>query len=157
LGIEGRLQSAALMLALRSLTRRHRCCGRRCGPGVEGRIDQVIEDEVRLPIETSDLCERESPADAVVAIARELTTEPVAFDIAPLWRGVLARTANERHVLVLAVHHAIWILGCRRVLLEDLVALYGAALVGREEPLACGYGSLICQQRSEASCFRRYP
>jgi hypothetical protein len=106
--------------------------------------------DVRLPVmdlRQSDPDEREQQAKKVIA-----QEAGKAFDLsrAPLFRGVLVRTNDDEHVLVLTLHHSIcdeWSLG---VLMEELEKLYEAYGRGEESPLPeleMQYGDYALQQR----------
>jgi hypothetical protein len=82
--------------------------------------------DVRLPVmDLRQLNPDEREPQAKKVIAQEAGK---AFDLsrAPLFRGVLVRTNDDEHVLVLTLHHSIcdeWSLG---VLMEELEILYEA-------------------------------
>jgi amino acid adenylation domain-containing protein len=86
----------------------------------------------------------------VAGLLHEQATTP--FDLAegPLFRAVLARMGDDRHALVIAMHHAVsdgWSLN---VLLREITSAYTALVDGREPelaPLPAQYADFAAWQR----------
>ena len=134
--LRGRLDSTTLHRSLATVVRRHEAL--RTTFGAEGgRPFQRISPDVPLPWRRVDLrgipdAEREA---ALSALAGEEARG--AFDLAtgPLFRIVLAQTANDEHVLLITMHHAIsdgWSMG---VFVREIGALYEAFTEARPSPL----------------------
>ncbi|ARU63537.1 hypothetical protein CBW65_22905 [Tumebacillus avium] len=69
-------------------------------------------------------------------LAFDLARQPFDLQQGPLLRATAIRTAEDRHVLVLIIHHIIadgWSLG---VLIREIAALYAAFSQGQTSPLA---------------------
>ncbi|TBV09263.1 condensation domain-containing protein, partial [Phytopseudomonas dryadis] len=112
-------------------------------------VADVVQAALTLQVEASPLAENLRDAHIQALVDAELRTP---FDLArePLWRVRLVGLAGDDHVLLLTLHHAIsdgWSMG---VLVEELMALYSAALQGQEAalaPLPIQYGDYACWQR----------
>jgi len=99
---------------------------------------QVILPGLRVPLETADLTHL--PMDEREAAAKEMSDEEARtpFDLAagPLMRARLIRVADDDHLLLLNLHHAVadgWSLG---VLFRELAAFYDAERDGTDAGLA---------------------
>ncbi|MEH1166758.1 amino acid adenylation domain-containing protein [Micromonospora sp. CPCC 205539] len=139
LRLHGDLRVDVLGAALTELVRRHDVLRTVFEPGPDGGDPvQVVRPAEEVPLSVrelpagpphADLAERERVA--LVAVARE------PYDLAngPLFRPVLFRSAPDRHVLALGMHHIVsdgWSLG---VIRNELGALYDAYLAGAPSPL----------------------
>jgi pristinamycin I synthase 3 and 4 len=137
LWVTGRLDVAALAAALSEVVRRHealRTTFRTAG----GLPVQVVHPASLQQLPLADLT-------ALPAARREEETRRLAaqeaqrpFDLArgPLVRSGLVRLEEDRHALLLTMHHVVadgWSTG---VLVRELVALYAAAAAGRPSPLS---------------------
>ncbi|KTC01815.1 non-ribosomal peptide synthetase [Pseudomonas syringae] len=149
LKLTGPLDSRALKRALERIVARH--------DSLRSRFSQ--EDDIAwvqaAPITSvPDICWQDlrgHGADALRAVAQEEAAQP--FDLRhdlPV-RGRLLCLAEERHVLLLTVHHIVadgWSLG---VLTRELTALYQAFSQGLADPLpplALQYGDYAVWQRT---------
>ncbi|MER6071757.1 amino acid adenylation domain-containing protein [Streptomyces sp. NPDC001817] len=125
--VDGPLDVAALLAALQALVRRHASLRTRLVAGPDEPL-QVVDADADVPVPVEDLrClpegVRQREADT---LALQEAERP--FDLArgPLVRARLLRLAEERHLLLLTLHHAVvdgWSAG---VLIRDLGALYEA-------------------------------
>ncbi|WP_222870843.1 non-ribosomal peptide synthetase/type I polyketide synthase, partial [Micromonospora sp. MP36] len=166
--LDGALDVDALRGALEELVRRHESLRTVFPLGPDGDPVQQV-----LPPGPVDLPVRSAPADAEpdAAGGRSIVESAVAdavpqwvhgalaadvrrpFDLArgPLFRAVLLRIADDRHVLSLTMHHNVsdgWSLG---IIAGELATLYDAVLDGRPSPLpelAVQYGDYARWQRS---------
>jgi hypothetical protein len=153
LKLKGDLDVSRLERSLREVVRRHEIL-RTCF--VKDEHEQPKQKvvgaklDVQLPVtdlRQLDPGEREQQAKKVIA-----QEAGKAFDLsrAPLFRGVLIRTKDAEHILMLTLHHSIcdeWSLG---VLMEELEKLYEAYGKGEESPLPeleMQYGDYALQQR----------
>ncbi|MFR9778050.1 amino acid adenylation domain-containing protein [Micromonospora sp. MS34] len=164
--LDGALDVDALRGALAGLVRRHESLRTvfPLGPGGDP-VQQV------LPAGPVDLPMVSAPADGDGTGPRCIVESAVAeavpqwvhaalaadvrrgFDLAtgPLFRAVLLRIADDRHVLSLTMHHNVsdgWSLG---IIASELATLYDAALAGRPAPLPdlpVRYGDYARWQRS---------
>uniref|UniRef100_UPI0038998E4D non-ribosomal peptide synthase/polyketide synthase n=1 Tax=Saccharothrix syringae TaxID=103733 RepID=UPI0038998E4D len=152
LRLSGPLDLDALRAALDGLAERHEAM-RTTFPEVDGQGVQVVSPHGAVPLRVVDLAGL-APADRDAALdrlcAEELTTP---FDLAtgPLVRAVLARLADDEHVLVLDQHHIVTDGWSVRVQVDDLLALYRAAVTGRPaelRPLPVRYADFAVWQRN---------
>ncbi|HEV2735650.1 MAG TPA: condensation domain-containing protein, partial [Longimicrobiaceae bacterium] len=128
LRLSGALDVDVLARALTEVVRRHEAL-RTVFPVADGRPVQVVRPA--LPVEL-----RAEPARSAAALVREEMLRPFDLEAGPLFRVRLARLAPDRHLLLVAMHHAIgdgWSAG---VLLRELAALYRAFAAGEPSPLA---------------------
>ena len=133
--LNGPLDADALAAALSALVERHEVLRTRLVAGEDQVPYQVIDPPADLRLPVVDV----SGADDPTAAAQEWVTADafVPFDLAagPLFRATLVRVGPERHVLALAMHHAVtdeWSAG---ILWHELDALYEAFRAGRPSPL----------------------
>ena len=128
--LAGGLDARALAAALRTVVERHQAL-RLAFREADGEPLQEAGPAERVGIETTDL-RASGDADARMAefFARgfDLTREPP-------FRALLARTADDEHVLAMALHHAASDGASTPVLLRELSALYAAAVEGRAAEL----------------------
>ncbi|MFG1677080.1 amino acid adenylation domain-containing protein [Micromonospora sp. NPDC049282] len=163
--LDGALEEDALRTALAGLVRRHEALRTVFPLGPDGDPVQRV-----LPAGPVELPVRTAPADPDPAAPVSIVEPAVAgavpgwvhaalaadvrrpFDLAagPLFRAVLLRVADDRHVLSLTMHHAVsdgWSLG---VVAREVATLYAAAREGRADPLpelAVQYGDYARWQR----------
>jgi len=133
LRLDGVLSVAALERALGEIVRRHQVL-RTTFPEMDGAPVQVVAPFTgfTLPMETLSV----GNGDAVELRAAAEAGRP--FDLASelAFRAVLLRLGNERHVLLITLHHLVsdgWSLD---LFFRELAALYGAEIEGRASPLA---------------------
>jgi non-ribosomal peptide synthetase component F len=136
LEIRGPLVPQGLEAALGEVVRRHESL-RTVFADHDGRSVQVILPELRPPLPQIDL--GDVPAGLrereVRRIAEEEAIRPFDLERGPLLRALMVRREPERHALVLVVHHIVSDGWSQGLLVQELVAAYGAALDGRPSPL----------------------
>ncbi|MEV6598631.1 amino acid adenylation domain-containing protein [Actinoplanes sp. NPDC051346] len=126
LTIDGPLDVPALRASIEALVSRHAALRTRIVT-VDDEPRQVIDLPAGVDVPLVDLRERADAADDMV---RRAAAQPFDLAAGPLLRAALIRVADDRHLLILTVHHAVsdgWSVG---VLLRDLGALYA----GRTPP-----------------------
>ncbi|HEU5218746.1 MAG TPA: amino acid adenylation domain-containing protein, partial [Gemmatimonadales bacterium] len=147
--LRGPLQPEALQTALDGLAIRHEVLRTVLTPAGDEPVQTVLPPEA-VPLYRADLHHAPEPLGAAMAQARELAARP--FNLAadrPL-RAALYRLGEDDHVLLLVTHHAVadgWSAG---VLLNDLAALYDAAVGQRASglpALGISYGDFAAWQR----------
>ena len=134
--IEGHLDAAELKKCLAEIVRRHESLRTRF-ISAHGEPQQVIDAEVKLDLPLVDLSTL--PASEREAKARDLAKaavgEPFNLEAGALLRIVLFRLEEQRHVLLLVMHHIIsdaWSVG---LLEREVSALYGTFATGQPSPL----------------------
>jgi len=136
LRIRGRLEVDALRRSVAGIVRRHEPL-RTVFARVDGRpVQRVLPSlEVDLPLyELSDFSEDEAEREAR---RRAVEDAAMPFDLerGPLFRVSLLRLADDDHVLLWNVHHAVFDGWSYNLLRRELVALYDAFSAGRPSPL----------------------
>ncbi len=151
LEMRGALDAAALRSALTEVVRRHESL-RTVFVELDEALVQRVAPAGEVPLEVVDLGGGDDAAvDAAVA---EAALRPFDLATGPLFRATLVRAGEERHVLVMAMHHIVsdgWSLG---ILFGELAALYGAAARGTEAglpPVTVQYGDYAVRQRRHLS------
>src|SRR6185437_15053119 len=122
LRLEGALDRAALAAALLAVVARHEAL-RTCFPVVDGVAVQQVEPAARFAL-------REETVAGAALAARLAELAQQRFDLArelPI-RAVLLALGPQQHVLALVVHHIAFDGWSAALLLQELSALYGAAL-----------------------------
>ncbi|MFZ5635864.1 MAG: non-ribosomal peptide synthetase [Pseudomonadota bacterium] len=134
--LTGPLDVAALRWALDRVVARHEAL-RTTFEDIDGMPHQRIAAPHPFALVPRDLRDLDAEA-AEIALAAALEEEAsTPFDpmLGPLARGRLVRLADERHVLLLTMHHIVsdgWSLA---VLARELEALYSARVRGEADPL----------------------
>jgi non-ribosomal peptide synthetase component F/acyl carrier protein len=134
--IDGPLDVDALKRSLQEVVRRHESLRTRFD-GNRGEPQQVIDSEVALNMQFLDLrsiSEQERRAKADL-ISREEAKKPFDLRRSPLLRVTLMCLAEQRHRLVLTMHHIVsdgWSVG---ILIRELAVLYNAFTQGKPSPL----------------------
>ncbi|WP_420718389.1 amino acid adenylation domain-containing protein [Pyxidicoccus sp. MSG2] len=134
LRVEGRLDVAALERAFTELVRRHESLRTRF-PDEGGVPVQVIAPPGPVRLVVTDLRAREDREAEARRLAREEAARPFDLSHGPLLRVSLLRLAEERHLLLLTLHHIVcdgWSSG---VLVRELEALYLGFVSGRTSTL----------------------
>ncbi|SER01822.1 Phosphopantetheine attachment site [Lentzea xinjiangensis] len=126
----GDLVVPALERALNQVVARHGAL-RTTFAEPDGRLLQTVADDLVVRLVAEDVPER--------ALRERLTLEEErGFDLerGPLFRAVLLRQAERDHVLVLAVHHAVFDGRSLDVLMDELREFYAAEVGGRAAAVA---------------------
>ncbi|HEV8583000.1 MAG TPA: amino acid adenylation domain-containing protein [Thermoanaerobaculia bacterium] len=136
LSLEGRLDAAALEVALTEVVCRHEAL-RTTFPSFDGEPYQAIAPAALFPLPMVDLQGLEEPIRSaeVAALIRADAVRPFDLGAGPLFRTALLRLAPERHTLLLTMHHIVsdgWSIG---VLLREITALYESFTAGGTSPL----------------------
>src|ERR1044071_5135765 len=134
--IEGRLDAVELKKCLAEIVRRHESLRTRF-LSLHGEPQQVIDAEVKIDLPVVDLSSL--PASEREAEARKLAKaavgQPFNLEAGALLRVALFRMEEQRHVLLLVMHHIIsdaWSVG---LLEREVSALYGTFSSGQPSPL----------------------
>jgi amino acid adenylation domain-containing protein len=153
LRLRGVLDRRALQAALGEIVRRHEVLRTTFEESAEEEEPlQRIAPRLEVGVPVVDL--RGLPEALRGACARQLAAEEARrpFDLArgPLLRVLLIQTAAEEHVAALAMHHIVSDAWSARLLVGEIVPLYGAFLQGQSSPLPelpIQYGDFASWQR----------
>jgi amino acid adenylation domain-containing protein len=135
-GLEGRLDLAALERVINEITRRHEALRTRIEVEA-GEPVQVIDAPERRRLEIVDLTsltweEREEEANRILREEAE-----TGFDLSrgPLLRVKVLKLEEERHALLYTMHHIVSDGWSMEILSREVGALYQAYIAGEEAPL----------------------
>jgi amino acid adenylation domain-containing protein len=129
LAFDGALDVPVLGEAVRALVHRHAALRTTLVAGADEELRQVVAPDVAVPLRFDDLRalpEETRREEADARMDREVR-QPFDLSAGPLVRARLLRLADERHELLITMHHAVcdgWSVG---VLVDDLAAYYAAA------------------------------
>ncbi|MFJ5543156.1 condensation domain-containing protein [Micromonospora chalcea] len=149
LRLTGPLDEAALRRALDDVVGRHEALRTRIVDGPDGPA-QRIEPAGGWPLTAVDLSDAD-PGE-LRALIEEQGRRPFRIAAEPMVRGLLARLGEDRHALVLTMHHLVtdnWSYG---VLVRDLTEFYSAHVTGRAPQLpelAVQYPDVAAWQRRQ--------
>jgi amino acid adenylation domain-containing protein len=132
LRITGALQPEALRLALSGLAVRHESLRTVFPARPDGEAEQLVLADGTLEPLIADL--RDTPREGREALAagtlRTLHAQPFDLNKGPLARAALVLLDDQTQILALALHHIISDGASMQVLLDELAALYAAAVAG---------------------------
>ncbi|MGH3983633.1 MAG: amino acid adenylation domain-containing protein [Pseudonocardiaceae bacterium] len=149
LRLSGALDPAALRTALAGLVHHHESL-RTTFETVDGDGVAHIAPRGEIPLEVLDL----SGDDAVQQAVAQFLSSPFNLRRGPLTRALLVCLATDDHVLVLSQHHIITDGASVRLLVDELVERYAAAVSGfsvRLPELAIQYADIAGWQREQLS------
>ncbi len=134
--LSGPLNGEALERSLREIVRRHEAL-RTCFPTVDGEPRQEIRPPETFRLEKNDLRhwtggDREKEA---ARLGDEEAQRPFSLAEGPLFRARLVQFGDERHLLLLTMHHIIMDGWSLDVFLQELSRLYDAFDAGQPSPL----------------------
>ncbi|HEX2269377.1 MAG TPA: amino acid adenylation domain-containing protein [Pyrinomonadaceae bacterium] len=134
--LSGRLEVEALQWALDEIVRRHEIL-RTTFDVVDQEPVQLIAATGNLKLAVTDLSSFPPPVSEVEAeiLASEETQRPFDLVNGPLIRALLMRLGADEHVLLVTMHHIISDGWSQTVLMNELGALYEAAVAGQDSPL----------------------
>ena len=153
--LTGPFHADRLAASLAELVERHETL-RTTFPLVDGEPVQRVHAAMAVPLHHDDLRQLSPGAqdERVQAIFRE--EDARGFDIAAEcpWRGRLVQLSDQRHLLIIVLHHMIYDGWSTGILLDELTALYRARCLGaplRLAPLAVQYADFAAWQRQRLS------
>ncbi|MFH8336865.1 amino acid adenylation domain-containing protein [Streptomyces sp. AM6-12] len=155
LRVRGGLERAAWQQALDDLVARHEVL-RTALTESDGRPVQRVCDPMGVPLHweaVPDGPDAESRLEAVRRRAVTLATRRFELDRPPLLRAGVWELADDDHVVLLALHHAVTDGWSQGVLLDELAHHYAARRAGRAAqlpPLPVQYGDFAVWQRERA-------
>jgi acyl carrier protein len=134
--LTGKLNVRVLEQSLAEIVKRHKIMQATFSK-VDGYPVQVIAPEVAVRLSVIDL--QSLPLDQREAQAQKLATVEAqqSFDLTqyPLWRFQLLRLGEEKHILLVTLHHIISDRWSLVVFMQELADLYTAFLTGNPYPL----------------------
>ncbi|MCK8504202.1 non-ribosomal peptide synthase/polyketide synthase, partial [Myxococcus fulvus] len=152
LQLDGALDTEALTRALRELVRRHESLRTSFHTREDGEPVQRIHPDATLSVSVVDL--GQLPEQAREAEAQKLATLEIQkpFDLtrAPLVRATLLRLSEQRHVLLVTVHHIVsdgWSSGIFGREVGELYAAFSRGLPSPLAPLSLQYADYAAWQR----------
>jgi amino acid adenylation domain-containing protein len=150
LSIDQNVNAPALKQCFQKLADRHPALRTTISTGMDGEPLQEIHPRQAVAWRELDFgsSDREEFAQKLSTISRE----PFDLQTGPLFRVILCRRPDEKHVLLLVAHHIICDAFSFWTLLDELQNLYRAAVSGTPEslsPLAQSYASFVKAQREK--------
>ena len=134
--LSGQLEVEALQWSLDEIVRRHEIL-RTTFDVLDQHPAQLVAATGDLPLAVTDFSSLPPPVSELEAemLASEETQQPFDLVSGPLVRARLMRLGANEHVLLVTMHHIISDGWSQTVLLNELGALYEAAVAGRTSPL----------------------
>jgi len=134
--LSGRLDVEALQWSLDEIVRRHEIL-RTTFDVLDQEPVQLIAATGNLTLAVTDLSSFPPSVGEAEAelLATEETQRPFDLKCGPLIRAMLMRLAANEHVLLVTMHHIISDGWSQTILINELGALYEAAVAGRNSPL----------------------
>ncbi|MFJ3084591.1 amino acid adenylation domain-containing protein [Streptomyces halstedii] len=145
----GRIDVRALDQALNGIVSRHEVLRTRF-VSVAGVPQQVIDASAPVSLDVEDVSEAADPAAEALRLAREEALRPFDLSQSPLLRARLIKLGDERHVLLVTMHHIVTDAWSRGVFNGELGTLYGAFAAGDSPslpPLEIHYADFAVWQR----------
>ncbi|MDI5972678.1 amino acid adenylation domain-containing protein [Streptomyces sp. SL13] len=136
LELDGPLEEPALRTALEAVVARHEVL-RTTFDVADGEPFQVIHPARPVPLAVTDVrsLPRQRWEVAVEAAVEQDSRGPLDLRDGPLLRARLIRHGQQRHTLVVVVHHIVWDEWSLEIFERELSEAYAAALAGRRPRL----------------------
>ena len=134
--LEGDLAADALETSLQQVIQRHDILRTRFEE-IDGQPLQVLVPHARLALQRQDLSALNA-TERDAQLQQQLQAEagkPFDLTSAPLIRASLIRLTDDRHVLLLNMHHIVSDAWSNPILMHDLASAYQNALQGRSQAL----------------------
>lgn len=130
--LEGRIDFDALASALSLVVARHDAWRTTLVEDENGHVLQRVHKKIDVPIERVDLRETDPPQRdrRARALAEQWAAQPFDLSHGPLLRAMLVTFAEDRHRLMLTLHHAIGDAWSSRVAFDELAQAYAARCAG---------------------------
>ena len=125
--LQGALDAQALRAGFADLVARHAALRTVFRAGPDGQPLQQVCDSQQVDI---PLWDGEAAGDAQArAWVRQVCEQPFDLEAGPLVRVALVREGQDRHLLVVAMHHIVSDGRSMQILIEEFAALYGLSLI----------------------------
>ena len=135
LRLDGPLDDDALRRALAAVVRRHESL-RTALREVDGVPRQFVEESVAFDVPVVDLRDQRDPEAAAREAAARDAAQPFDLARAPLVRAQLLHLAQDRHILLLNLHHVVVDEVSSGVFVRDFGIAYRACRAGQPPPFA---------------------
>ncbi|MFC9552147.1 amino acid adenylation domain-containing protein [Rhodococcus sp. NPDC056960] len=122
--LTGSVDATALHRGLQAVVDRHAALRAGVQAVSDGRVVQVVRDDVRVPMEVLDLTGTPEPGRRVDEVLAADRARGFDFGRAPLLRYTLARTEDRKFLLLQSIHHIVADGWSVPVMLRELMALY---------------------------------
>jgi amino acid adenylation domain-containing protein len=132
--ITGKLDGDALERSLNEIVQRHEIL-RMTFDLVDGQPVQMVASSLHVPLVRVLLASEVDREQAAQSAALQEAQTPLDLRNGPLVRTKLLELSAEDHVLLFTTHHIVFDGWSRRILVNDLAALYDAFCDGRPSPL----------------------
>lgn len=150
LRLRGSLRVESLQAALSAVQDRHEAL-RTVVAVVENRPVQKIVPACALALRVVDHSTVPDPFAAARAEIAALRAQPFDLAVAPLWRTLLVRVADDDHVLAIVAHRMVVDERALAIVLEDLAAAYdGPATAPHPAPAALQFADFAHWQCAQA-------
>jgi amino acid adenylation domain-containing protein len=133
LRIEGELNVSALEKTLDEIIRRHEILRTTFSWKDEMPMQVVGSPAFSLPV--LNISGLNQPEEKAAEMGRAEARIPLDLEHGPLFRAQLLRLNSRLHILLLTMHHIIFDGWSRRILIQELSALYDSFCAGRPSPL----------------------
>ncbi|MFG1780484.1 amino acid adenylation domain-containing protein [Micromonospora sp. NPDC049048] len=154
----GRLDVAALRVALDGLVARHEVLRTRYPVGADGEPVQLVDPPAPVPLPVRDLTHLDSETQcALLNRLVSVDREPIDLAAGPILRALLVRREPDQHLLLLTTHHIAVDHWSEGLLLEELRHRYAAAIDGRPADLSpppVRYADVAVWQRLRGDALR---
>jgi len=147
--LDGPLNIQALRATLSELIRRHEPF-RTHFLNVDGELRQIIRDDVNIPLTEIDLSGLSKAEDEALRLAKEEAARPFDLNHGPVIRTSLLRLSEQKHILLLTMHHIVSDAWSTVILFREFEQLYESFAKGNYAslpPLAIQYADFAEWQR----------
>ncbi|MDP2225168.1 amino acid adenylation domain-containing protein, partial [Nitrosomonas sp.] len=135
--LAGKLNIAALELALREIVLRHEILRTTFVAQENGYVQQMIaaEFDVKIKYINLDVLSPERQLDQITQGISNEVRQPFNLSSGPLIRFTLFQLSDEKHILLAGLHHIIADAWSIRLLIKELSTIYSAFCSGAPSPL----------------------
>ena len=135
--LSGSLNMEALQTALAEIVKRHGVL-RTLFAVENGEPVQIIKNVAEFRLQVLDLRTSASPdlLKQVATMILQESTRPFDLTVGPLFRTQLLKLADQKHMLLISLHHIIGDQWSMRLFRSELASLYDAFSSGRASPLS---------------------
>ncbi|MDR0703179.1 MAG: condensation domain-containing protein, partial [Azoarcus sp.] len=153
LRLNGPLDVEALRASFAAIVARHETLRTVFRERGEGAVEQVIFPvwDVKFPVVDFEAVEVTQRETELAALARNIWEQPFDLENGPLYRISLARLTEDKHVLIVAMHHIVSDGWSMQIILRELANGYNARIRGhipQFEPLPIRYADYAIWQRN---------